>query len=116
MWLRLKRHLGTGMSYAASIILGLLAFPVSSDFRGLLLVGALVGVLGRRRLEELFWTWVAPFGICRACGQGIPLVARWKCGCGYLSPKARHAFGRCVLCHKAFRWVVCPACDGSVLL
>jgi hypothetical protein len=114
--LPLKRRLGTWASYAIPISL-LLLFPhVPRGLEGPLLVLAVAAWVGRRVLEMMFWTWWAPYGYCEACGHAIPLVARWKCGCGYLPPDPRHAFGRCVLCGKGFRWVSCPSCDGSILI
>ncbi len=116
MYLSLKRRLGTGVSYAIPVLLALLALQAPSGVAGLLGIGVIVSAVGRAKVEAMLWDWWAPFGICLACHHTIPLVARWKCGCAYLPPKPRHAFGRCRLCQKGFRTLTCPACEGSILI
>lgn len=111
-----KRWLGTGISWAVPVALAGLALAGPQEGRVVLLLGAGVAAVLRARVAEWLWVRMAPQGICAACGQAIPLVARWKCSCGHLPPRPRHVFGRCYLCRKGFRWVVCPGCDGSVLL
>ncbi|WKZ32784.1 MAG: hypothetical protein QY316_12890 [Thermodesulfobacteriota bacterium] len=63
-----------------------------------------------RRLQEL----LIPEASCFACGATVDLVNRYKCGCGFLSFKDRHAFSPCPNCGKGFLWVVCPACETSI--
>ena len=94
----------------------ILAFAGPSGLQLFFLLTAAVTGLFRPRVAGWFWAVLAPYAHCRACGHAMPLVARWKCSCGYLPPASRHVFSRCRLCAKGFRWVVCPACDGSILL
>jgi len=54
--------------------------------------------------------------VCFACGQEVELVSQYRCGCGYISPKERHVFSPCPMCGKCFLWIVCPACETSILI
>ncbi len=114
--LHLRRWLGTGISYAlpAGSILLAVAGPSGLGVFGF--IAALATYLLQPRVAGWMWAVLAPHGHCQACGHAMPLVARWKCSCGYLPPRPRHVFSRCRLCGKGFRWVVCPVCDGSSLL
>ena len=117
MSLPLKRRLGTGMSYAIPVFLGLLIPHVPSGVDGLLLMGVILTALGRTTLEAALWNWLAPYAVCKACGHTFPTLARYKCNCGYIAPKIRHAFSPCPLCKKGgFRWLVCPFCEGSIVI
>jgi hypothetical protein len=116
MPLPLKRRLGTIASYGVPTIMFLLLPLVPRGVEGPLIVLIVLTALGRQVLETTFWNWWAPYGECGACDHAVPLVARWKCSCGYLPPEPRHAFNRCILCGKGFRWITCPSCDGSILL
>ena len=51
---------------------------------------------------------------CPACGQVIDLVGIWRCGCGFVTWRPRHAFSPCPNCGKIFRWLVCPSCEASI--
>jgi len=55
---------------------------------------------------------------CPACGEVIDLFNMWSCGCGYLTWQSRHAFSPCPnpKCKKVFSWLVCPRCEGSILV
>ncbi len=55
-----------------------------------------------------------PEATCFACGSTVDLVNRYKCGCGFISYKARHVFSPCPFCGKVFLWVVCPECETSI--
>jgi hypothetical protein len=57
-----------------------------------------------------------PEAVCLACGQEIELVNQYRCGCGYISPRERHIFSPCALCGQSFLWIVCPACETSILI
>lgn len=63
-----------------------------------------------RRLQE----WLIPEAACFACGSTVDLVNRYRCGCGFIPHKDRHAFSPCPNCGKGFLWVVCPACETSI--
>ena len=116
MRLRSRRWLGTGISYLIPVTVGGLALAAPSDLWPVCILAGGAAVLGRAHIERWLWGRLAPVGRCGACGQALPLVARWKCSCGHLPPVPRHVFQRCYLCRKGFRWIVCPNCDGSIML
>lgn len=57
-----------------------------------------------------------PEAVCFACGQEVELVNQYRCGCGYISPMERHIFSPCPMCGQSFLWVICPACETSILI
>ena len=116
MSLRLHRWLGTAGSYALPAGCLVLAASGPTGMGLFWVVAALVAYLFQPRVAGWCWAVLAPQGHCDACGHATPLVARWKCSCGYLPPHPRHVFSRCRFCGKGFRWIVCPVCDGSILL
>lgn len=54
--------------------------------------------------------------VCFACGQEVELVSQYRCGCGYIAPRERHVFSPCPMCGQRFLWIICPACETSILI
>ncbi|MBI5695304.1 MAG: hypothetical protein HZC51_06115 [Nitrospirae bacterium] len=57
-----------------------------------------------------------PEAVCFGCGTPVELVGQFRCGCGFVPYKERHAFSPCPMCGKLFSWVVCPSCETSILV
>lgn len=102
---------------ASSLILTKLGTALENETIGMFAIGLLISdVLTFRLIPISRWIQESLIqeGTCYGCGAVVEFIGRYKCSCGYLSPKDRHIFSPCGLCKKSFRFAVCPKCETSI--
>lgn len=53
---------------------------------------------------------------CPGCGDQLPAVGRWSCGCGYHDHRERNVFlFKCPKCSSRVGHTDCPRCDSTIL-
>ena len=123
MNVRTKRQIIAFCYNAVIVILCLLAAkaglvfdsPALLQTSGALLLGHILTfrvIPVSRWLQEALITEAVCFG----CGTAVDLVGQYRCGCGFVPYKERHAFSPCPMCGKTFSWIVCPSCETSILV
>jgi len=86
--------------------------PMSGLFSLLFLVYAFI--LPANRLHQLAERRIISVAKCQGCGESIPLLSHWSCGCGFRSWKPRNALMPCDNCGKYFSFLECPYCSASI--
>jgi len=112
--LRLRRRL---IAFTYHLLISVLCFL--GFFIGLTKLSAailLADILTFRIIPVLRWfeEILIEEASCYSCGAAIDLVGVYKCGCGFVSWKERHAFSPCPMCGKYFNWIVCPECETTI--
>lgn len=121
MGIRLKRRLIAAAYHCSIITVSYAGAKVGSAFGSDFLFQSaialfLIDILTFKVVPVSRWLQerLIPEATCFACGSTVDLVSRYKCGCGFVPYKDRHAFSLCPNCGKGFLWVVCPACETSI--
>jgi|GEM_PF-1745258 len=119
--LKAKRRQITFLYHAAIVVVCLGGFitgsvlsnrDMSLFFAFILLVHILTFRLNP--LEQFLQEQMIRRAECPACGHMVYLVTLWRCRCGFVMHRPRHAFSPCPNCKKVFQWVDCPYCETSV--
>ena len=110
--LMIERSFSAGRTPDTSALAGM---ACSGSF---LIIGSFVVVIFfRQRVVGFVLAMLVPAVRCSNCQEAIPVVDRWKCQCGYLSPRMKNAFlHRCQRCGSGTSELECPRCHNPVLL
>jgi hypothetical protein len=121
MSIKTKRHLVAFGYHAGVLTFVVLMARIGTAIGSQGIVGAsaliLLGhILTFRAIPISRWVqeMLIPEATCYGCGAAIELVGLYRCGCGFVSHKERHAFSPCPMCGKNYSWFVCPECETSL--
>ncbi|MEX2140461.1 MAG: hypothetical protein WD894_14455 [Pirellulales bacterium] len=75
-----------------------------------------VGGLLSRLLTPVILASILRTVRCPGCGDQLPAVGRWSCGCGYHDHRERNVFlFKCPKCSGRVGHIDCPRCDSTIL-
>jgi len=108
-----KRLITWGYIIASTILLAIIASAMgnggaSAFFVFLIIINLIASYWISRALQKS----LIAVAQCPHCGTMLDLYGKWKCTCGYISP--RHAFDTCKNCKGSFGFIPCPKCEVAI--
>lgn len=98
-----------GTTILLSIIAAILRSGSASAFFVFLII---INVIASYWISSALQKYLIVVAQCPHCGTMLDLYGKWKCTCGYISP--RHAFETCKNCKSSFEFIPCPKCEVAI--
>ena len=108
-----KRLITWGYILGSTLLLIIIASAMGSEgawvFFGFLII---INLIASRWIIRSLHKSLIAVAQCSHCGTMLDLYGKWKCTCGYISP--RHAFDTCKNCKGSFGYIPCPKCEVAI--